>query len=82
MLIYKWVPIVEDEHTQPKRSGFARAQTNILAPTGGSIITMSSRNLELRTEVKAPSENATTGEVRRVEQSNESCMYLGNVVLP
>ena len=57
MLIYKWVPVTEDEQSQPKKSGFARAQANVLVPTGGSIITMSSHPPELRTENLTPSEN-------------------------
>ncbi|KAM3181905.1 hypothetical protein ACTXT7_013443 [Hymenolepis weldensis] len=59
MLVFKWVPVIEDEHMQPKKSGFARAQSNVLAPTGGSIITMSSHPPELRTEEKPLSESTT-----------------------
>ncbi|VDO07291.1 unnamed protein product [Rodentolepis nana] len=58
MLVYKWVPVIEDDHPQPKKSGFARAQSNVLAPTGGSIITMSSHPPELRTEEKPLSDSA------------------------
>nr|CDS17352.1 B cell CLL:lymphoma 7 protein family member A [Echinococcus granulosus] len=71
MLIYKWVPVAEDEHAQPKKSGFVRAQANVLPPTGGSIITMSSRPPELRTEDPPPNENISD-RMPKVETSSET----------
>ena len=73
MLVYKWVPVSEDEHTQPKKSGFARAQANVLAPTGGSIITMSSHPPELRTENSTTTESTNSSDrAPKVEASNEA----------
>nr|CDS32521.2 protein tumorous imaginal discs [Hymenolepis microstoma] len=72
MLVYKWVPVIEDEHTQPKKSGFARAQSNVLAPTGGSIITMSSHPPELRTEEKPLSESTISTTADNQPKSEQS----------
>lgn len=78
MLIYKWVPVVEDEHAQPKKSGFIRAQANVLAPTGGSIITMSSCPPELRTVDSTPTEGTSSDRIPKVEASSETSMcFLG-----
>ncbi|KAL5110194.1 B-cell CLL/lymphoma 7 protein family member A [Taenia crassiceps] len=71
MLIYKWVPVAEDEHAQPKKSGFVRAQANVLAPTGGSIITMSSCPPELRTVDSTPIEGAPSDRMPKMEASSE-----------
>ncbi|KAL5964755.1 B-cell CLL/lymphoma 7 protein family member A [Taenia solium] len=71
MLIYKWVPVAEDEHAQPKKSGFVRAQANVLAPTGGSIITMSSCPPELRTVDSTPIEGTPSDRIPKVETSSE-----------
>ncbi|VUZ48767.1 unnamed protein product [Hymenolepis diminuta] len=81
MLVFKWVPVIEDEHIQPKKSGFARAQSNVLVPTGGSIITMSSHPPELRTEEKPLSEsttNATADNQPKSEPSSNENIRLGN----
>lgn len=82
MLVFKWVPVIEDEHIQPKKSGFARAQSNVLVPTGGSIITMSSHPPELRTEEKPLSESTTNTTADNQPKSEPSSNENSTFALP
>uniref|UniRef100_A0A5K3FX47 B-cell CLL/lymphoma 7 protein family member A n=1 Tax=Mesocestoides corti TaxID=53468 RepID=A0A5K3FX47_MESCO len=72
MLVFKWVPVADDENAQPKKSGFCRAQANVLTPTGGSIITMSSRPPELRTEPPTSNQTAKTSRLPSLDPSDET----------
>ncbi len=75
MMIFKWVPVAEDEQVAPKKTGFNRAQANVLAPTGGSILTMSSRPPELRTETPIANESAPPSKIPKLDPSVDSSKH-------